>query len=122
MRRRTCLIMVIIFIALSTSLAVWLSQTDRVILTAKPGETVSAFKIPAISAHKASLGGIESKIYRNTGQVEFRGYLCKGGLIMERLDDSAQNNDVTVKNECSETVTIEIWWYRFRMLNPFIAS
>ncbi|MEO8611092.1 MAG: hypothetical protein ABI690_24565 [Chloroflexota bacterium] len=120
MRRRTCLITVIVFIILAAIFAVWLFRTEHVVLIAKPGETVSAYGIPAISAHRGSLGGNKATIYHNSREVEHSGYLCKGGIILERLNDSETNNDVTVENGCSESLTIEIWWYSFRLLNPLI--
>ncbi len=123
MRRwRRCLIILTVFISLLLVIGLWLFRTESVVLTALPGETVSVYDIPAISAHQARLGAVEAKIYRNRLEGSFSGYQCKDGMILEKLNDSEGNNDVTLINNCSESVTIEIWWYSLRILNPFIAS
>lgn len=109
-----------VFIVLVVAFGLWLFRTEHLILTAKPGETTSVDDIPTITAHRANLNDKDVPIYRVPLQKDFRGYACKDEIITVMRDDSAPIEDVTLQNNCQETVTIEIWWYSFRLLNHFI--
>jgi hypothetical protein len=121
MRRKPCLLTLAIFTLILVGAIVWLLRTEHVTLTAKPGETISVNDVPAISAHRAFINGVDSPIaweeYLGRG---LNGYRCYGGTVLVTRNDSDGVHDVTLKNDCTETVTIEIWWYSFRVLNIFL--
>ncbi|MBZ0283783.1 MAG: hypothetical protein K8L97_23805 [Anaerolineae bacterium] len=100
---------------------VWLLQTESVILIAEPGQTVEVSDIPAITAHTASIESrevpIQWQVFTGRG---FNGYYCEDETVWVERNDSDGAHDVALRNDCAETVTVEIWWYRFRYLNVFL--
>jgi hypothetical protein len=97
-------------------------RIEHIILTAKPGEIVTVSNIPSVGVFQIPLGGRDVVVdYRSVKRPYFTGYWCEDDNVIFN-EDFSPNDDITVKNDCSETLSIEVYSYVFRVLNGILDA
>lgn len=123
--KRFDLIFWAVLVTLLILFAILFFWVEHFTLTAKPGETITMSNVPSFNTTHLKLGDkditIDYSLYEN--RPDFRGFLCKDGMISVNWPVNSEKNDtITVKNACYDTVTIEIYSYAFRILNAFLDA
>jgi hypothetical protein len=97
---------------------------ERVTLVAKPGETITVPDIPFANTSIVKLGDEDVVVdYWYENRPDFTGYyLCENDVISANPIIPKDKSHVTVKNSCSETITIEVYSYSFRLLNAIFDA
>jgi hypothetical protein len=117
------IIFMILVLALCGLIRTGLFGVKHITLTASPGETITMPNVPSAGTSHAKLGNKAITIgSRYEGSSDFRGFLCKDRAISVNWSIFERNDMITVKNDCSEILTIDLYSYAFRPLDGFFDA
>lgn len=96
---------------------------EHITLTVNPGENITFANVPSYNTSLVTLGSQPITVdYSYGNSPDFIGFLCEDGVITGNWVVSDGNTNTTVKNNCSETITIEVYSYSFRLLNAILDA